>query len=500
MARKVLASAVASMLIYAGALGLVPAAGAASTTSLVLPQGAAFYVLGHSCGGIQEQVYATGFAPSGYPTGDAHLQTSCGGSGRGGGYKSTTYTAWAGVTWDWFGETRAYNRLETAPEGLSTTFSAEDAYGDRVYNVGTAAYLETTAPPVTAPAAPTGVAATLIAPVDPETPTAEQFQVSWAPAQETASLITSSTVTATPVGSTAPVLTATVTGSGTSVLVGPLQRSTTYQITVTNSDREGTSQASSPLEAKSAGPGEEPPDAGLEPPEFGRCLKVPGERQGEVIVYHGGYTSAGCEEASTTQTGKFEWYPGVVKSGFTTTIKPLTTATLETISKVKVTCTGESSSGAITGAKTVGNVVVRFTGCESAGAKCTTAGLAEGELESASLEGVIGIEKITFKEGKEIRHIALDLYPTGRAGPFLEYTCAGSGPTTLSGSLLAPVPSGKMFKTATLKFTATAGKQKPEQLEGGGPEFLTNSLFEEVGLNLASTQTNEEAIEINPMV
>jgi hypothetical protein len=32
------------------------------------------------------------------------------------------------------------------------------------------------------------------------------------------------------------------------------------------------------------------------------------------------------------------------------------------------------------------------------------------------------------------------------------------------------------------------------------PEFLTNSLFEAVGLTLASTQTNEEAIEINTAV
>ncbi len=218
-----------------------------------------------------------------------------------------------------------------------------------------------------------------------------------------------------------------------------------------------------------------------------------------MTVYHGGYTTSGCLEASTTQTGKFEWYPGVVKAGFKTTIKPLTTATLETISKVKVTCTGESSTGAITGSKTVGNVLVKFTGCESAGAKCTTAGRGEGELESTNLEGVVAIEKITFTEGKEIRHVALDLYPIGRTGAFLEYTCAGSGLTTLDGSLLAPVTAGKMLKTATLKFTATAGKQKPEQLEGGGPEFLTNSLFEEVGLNLASTQTNEEAVEINPM-
>jgi hypothetical protein len=57
-----------------------------------------------------------------------------------------------------------------------------------------------------------------------------------------------------------------------------------------------------------------------------------------------------------------------------------------------------------------------------------------------------------------------------------------------------------MLKTATVKFTAAAGRQKPELLEGGDPEFLTNSLFEGVGVSVASTQTNEEAVEINPVV
>jgi len=37
---------------------------------LTLPQGLAFAVLGHSCGGIKEQTYVTGFDPStGYPMG-----------------------------------------------------------------------------------------------------------------------------------------------------------------------------------------------------------------------------------------------------------------------------------------------------------------------------------------------------------------------------------------------------------------------------------------------
>ena len=42
--------------------------------NLLLPQSMAFAILGHSCGGIKEQAYVTGFDPaSGYPTGDVYL-------------------------------------------------------------------------------------------------------------------------------------------------------------------------------------------------------------------------------------------------------------------------------------------------------------------------------------------------------------------------------------------------------------------------------------------
>lgn len=263
MARKAISSAVASVVISLGCLGLAPAAGAATTTRLTLDQGAAFSILGHSCGGIQEQVYATGFDPtSGYPTGDVYMQTRCGGSGRGGGYKTTTYSAWATVTWTWFGATRAFAKLEGAAEGISTTFSAEDAFGDRIYNVGTAAFLETTAPPLVAPGVPTGVTAEF-SPIEvgEEEEPVLRFIVRWVPAPETAGLITSSTVTATPVGSTAPVLTATVSGAGASAVIAPLARHTTYRITVTNSDAEGTSPESSPIEAYSEGTPPPPPGA-----------------------------------------------------------------------------------------------------------------------------------------------------------------------------------------------------------------------------------------------
>jgi hypothetical protein len=492
MVRKAWCSAVVSMLIALGALSLAPAAGAASTTQLLLGQGAAFSILGHSCGGIQEHAYAIGFGAEGYPAGEVYMQTRCGGSGRGGGYKTTTYSAWASVTWDWYGDTRSAGRLEGAAE-VSSTFSAEDAYGDRLHNTETAAYLETTSPPIVAPAAPTGVTATQ-SNIEVGEKLELRFQVSWTPAPATAGLISSSTVTATPVGSSAPVVTATVTGGATSAVLGPLQPLTTYRITVTNSDPEGTSSTSVPIEATSPNEDGElgggPPPQG--PPDFGRCVKVPGG---------GEFTTAGCQVESATATGNYEWTPGVVNGGFTTSIKPATTVKLETsISREKVTCTGESSAGEITGAHTVGNLTITLTGCESLGGKCTTAGLTEGELQTASLEGVLGIERITERLGKETVHAALDLYPAGGSGAFLEYTCGTSGLSIIDGSVMAPVLSGKTLKTTSFKLAASAGKQKPEAFEGGVREVLTNSLAEQVGLSLSATQTNEEAVEVNTVV
>jgi len=235
----------------------------------------------------------------------------------------------------------------------------------------------------------------------------------------------------------------------------------------------------------------------LEAPEFGRCEKIAPVYEGTKAVYHGRFgTSAACTIASSLQTGEYEWYPGALKAGFTTSLSGLA-ATLETVNRVKVTCNSESGIGAITSAETVGNVVIKFRGCESATKKCTTAGLAEGELETKKLEGVLGIESITIKEGKETRHVGLDLYPVGKTGALIEYTCTGSAPTTLTGSIIGPVPADKMFTTATVKHAATAGKQKPERFEGGEKDVLTNALNEQVGLTDTATQTNEEAFEIN---
>ncbi len=60
----------------------------------------AFARLGRSCGGIQQQIFGEGFDSNSNVTGYVFAQTRCGGSGRGGGYHTTTYSTWVAVTWD----------------------------------------------------------------------------------------------------------------------------------------------------------------------------------------------------------------------------------------------------------------------------------------------------------------------------------------------------------------------------------------------------------------
>ena len=131
-------------------------------------------------------------ALSGNPAGDVYLQTRCGGSGRGGGYRVTTYSAWVAATWDFGGGLASAVPLASAPD-VDPAFSATDAHGDQVFTA--------------------------------------------------LSAITSSTVTATAVGSAAPTVTAVASGPATTALVGPLQPLTTYEITVVSTDNAGASDA-----------------------------------------------------------------------------------------------------------------------------------------------------------------------------------------------------------------------------------------------------------------
>jgi hypothetical protein len=227
-----------------GSCVLAGSASAAETLRLYMGEGPAFAVLGHWCGGIKQEVFETGFSSHGYPVGNVHLATTCGGSGRDGGGHTTTYTATASVEWTWFGETRSYS----APGGPLEAVEATDGYGDRLYNEGSAAYLEKSSPPLQPPAAPSNIGVS-VALAESGTTEYLVMGVAWTEAPETEALVKYSTVTATPVGSSAPVVTTTTSSNYfREIRLGPVEPNTKYIITVTNTDSEGTSEPSAPVE------------------------------------------------------------------------------------------------------------------------------------------------------------------------------------------------------------------------------------------------------------
>src|SRR5215831_17196718 len=144
--------------------------------------------------------------------GDVYLSTTCSTGGR--GSPPATFTAWAAVTWDFAGNVISSTTLSNTPT-VNPTFTSTDGFGDIIYNARGAAYLA-----VPIPAAPTGV--TVVQ-------SGDQFEVSWTLNGINPAAVKASTITATPIDSTASILTTTVAGPAVSGVILSLQPQTTYQ-------------------------------------------------------------------------------------------------------------------------------------------------------------------------------------------------------------------------------------------------------------------------------
>jgi len=86
------------------ALSALLAGSAAQADTLTLASPSPFAVIGRQCGAGTTASTATGFTPDGdYITGLTSVSTRCGGSGRGGGYHTTTYSGCGITRWDLVG-------------------------------------------------------------------------------------------------------------------------------------------------------------------------------------------------------------------------------------------------------------------------------------------------------------------------------------------------------------------------------------------------------------
>jgi hypothetical protein len=233
------------------------------------------------------------------------------------------------------------------------------------------------------------------------------------------------------------------------------------------------------------------------PPEFGRCLKV--------SIGFGLYGDSGCKALGGEQ--KYEWFPAfggeqpLVKRQFATHIKPATELKLESAGKALVACTGESSGGEFAGQKTIAGVSLVLTGCHRGEQGCQSSGAAAGEVQTAALQGTLGVIKTNATSPLK-NQIGLDLEPQGLE-TIAEFSCAGTG-IALRGGVIVPIPANAMSLTATLKFAALRGVQKPTHFEGRAPRVLEMKVgegpFEQAGLSLTTIQTREEKVEASTVL
>jgi len=265
--------------------------------------------------------------------------------------------------------------------------------------------------------------------------------------------------------------------------------------------------------------------ASADNPEYGRCLK---QKTGKTK-----YTTAKCTVVASGEKENFEWIPGPgPKAGFTAALKPTTIATLETKAGTKVTCKKLAASGGLyTSTTNVTVAVTDFSECESGGIKCNTKGAGTGVIKVKELEGELGVIKKEVPSTKD--KIGTVLWPAGgkpeigeTASVFVEFECGTltvlwpKGGTATSGSefvefecgtltvkvknsVISPVTSNAMKLTATVKFTAAKGVQKPTKFEGGPNMFLESKFsaaaYEQSGQSATTIQTNEEKIEVRSL-
>lgn len=98
------------------------------------PIGDAFARLGVSCGGIAQQIFGENFTGEGNVTGHVFATTTCGGSGRGGGYHDTKYSTWVAVSWNLSGA--AIDEVTSVPNpdpSIAGTFHSGGLVGGANY-------------------------------------------------------------------------------------------------------------------------------------------------------------------------------------------------------------------------------------------------------------------------------------------------------------------------------------------------------------------------------
>jgi hypothetical protein len=142
------------------------------------------------------------------------------------------------------------------------------------------------------------------------------------------------------------------------------------------------------------------------------------------------------------------------------------TGALETASTSAIECTSDTATGEVTGAKTVGGVVVTFHGCsskEKGGCAVSSVGGTSGLITTAILDGELG----SVKKTEAASGVGLFLLPTsGTKFVELEGSCLLVSPSPVTGTVTgeATPVNGTASKDGKLVFEGSKGTQKIKEI------------------------------------
>jgi hypothetical protein len=176
----------------------------------------------------------------------------------------------------------------------------------------------------------------------------------------------------------------------------------------------------------------------------------------------------------------------------------LLAAFLEPANLSKITCTGGTAAGTVTGATTTKGNTTTFTGCEASKLKCNSTGEGEGVIKTNVLEGTLG-NLTSILPG-------LRLYNEGtkKGGIVAEFTCGGGAVSVVvKGSVMGSftgasgteAANGKFAASNKLVFAEAKGVQKYSKFVVGEGEAGTEQLesstngakFEKSGQSASAT-------------
>jgi hypothetical protein len=237
-------------------------------------------------------------------------------------------------------------------------------------------------------------------------------------------------------------------------------------------------------------------------PEWGKCV--------EVAKGAGAYRGRNCVTPAAPGRGKFAWQAEpTAKPKYALSVEG---AKLSSSGGRVIKCESGEAEGEYTGPKTTSITKLLFNNCKVISEElplfasfCQNLGNFRGEVTANELVGELGYIEHTerIKVGVDIKPksgSALAVFECGGASELTEHGMGTGTSLELTGSVIGRIkPINKPLEETFTYFTASGGKQIPEQFEGGEADTLT-VLNKTTGAAEPSTFTGiSEAINEEPV-